>query len=196
MIDGEHYIRGLSDNELEKFVGLNRNMYTKPELQIADDESAKRKRARAAATAAGAKPQAPAAPAKAPTHGPAPAAAPAAKPAPPEPTAVSQPTVEPPKPARPETAPVKSPSPKTDWSAVDGEPYMFCIHCGRKLKLKADYCTQCGGKVSLTEEPEEYKPVMRAKDIRGALRRPSSRGMDCGSGYNDDSCDSCCNPRI
>lgn len=63
MIDGEHYIRNLSDSELERFVGLNRSMYTKQELHIADDEMAKRKRARAAKAAqpqptAAAKPQA------------------------------------------------------------------------------------------------------------------------------------------
>ncbi len=51
MTDGENYIRNLSDSELERFVGLNRNMYTKPELHIADDEMAKRKRARAAKAA-------------------------------------------------------------------------------------------------------------------------------------------------
>lgn len=57
MTDGEHYIRNLSDSELERFVSLNRNMYTKPELHIADDEMAKRKRAHAAKAAQPAAPQ-------------------------------------------------------------------------------------------------------------------------------------------
>lgn len=47
-MQGEHYIRGLSDNELEKLVNLYRDMYSKEELQLADEELARRKRAIAA----------------------------------------------------------------------------------------------------------------------------------------------------
>jgi len=44
-MQGEQYIRGLSDNELAKLVSLYRDMYSKEELQIADDEMSRRKRA-------------------------------------------------------------------------------------------------------------------------------------------------------
>jgi hypothetical protein len=166
MVDGEHYIRGLSDNELEKFVGLNRNMYTKQELQIADNEMAERKRARVAGAAAETKP-----------------------------TAAGQPPVEPPKPASAEIRPVKRPEPKAD-SPAPGEPYMYCIHCGRKLALKADYCTQCGKRVALEDETIDIKSFSPKRGYQGAARRPAASGMNSWNRYNDDSCDSCCNPRI
>lgn len=41
-MDGEHYIRSLSDSELDRMVNLNNNLYTEQELQIALDEVERR----------------------------------------------------------------------------------------------------------------------------------------------------------
>lgn len=152
MIEGEHYIRGLSDNELEKFVGLNRSMYTKAELKIADDEMARRKRARAARASEQAA-------AAAPRQGQSPAVPPAGKP-----DAGGAGETEP---------PVVNRALPATRQEINGA-FMYCTNCGHTCGLDAEYCDNCGHRVSLKDEPEPYPAFVLGAGHRGGMRRSGS----------------------